>query len=576
MKKKSLFVLLAILLVACSNANNLHRSAIESSTSSPIYSPVVSTLTATLQPTSTARISTPTPILSRTSTSSPAQPSLINWLIHAVEIPEWPTDLFSVSWENNQYIRIDTGIKENEYRLVGVTSDNISTPLPMPTPFHNVDPFTLIYSPKRTYVVECGGKGQDHFYHEFQLYRVADNRLISQVNNIISNCWLGIGWAKNESALSFTSKNPADTNKPVSIYVWKPNGSAPYIIGQGAFFLDNPGNWSPDLKRLVAEFYSLGPSNPDAHSFQILFLNGRPASIKNTELGIRHQPGLSWLTNDIVYEGNVVNVRCGLYDYYDAESGEHLPYLSWFDCGYWYEISNQRPSLSLNNRWLVVDRTDHDIAGSWEKGRKQQLLYTLYDIQSRQPYTLSVSTDIYLDFIGWSSDSSTFYVDRRPVTDTITSYPETSIGMFAFNPNTRNFQLLNKDVFYAWLSPDRQYVFGLSEDRDELMGAIYTLDGMPITKPQWVGKRPVYDVRTGLRDYQSLSGYGVRLAWSNGSTQVAFTDQLNHLWLANINGTVGQLASDLLLDDDLLWSPDDSYLLLLSVNDRAWVVFFTK
>jgi hypothetical protein len=73
MKIKSLFVLLAILLVACSHANNLHGRAIETSTIFSISTSVDSSQTATIQPTSTARKSTPTPILSATSKASPTQ-----------------------------------------------------------------------------------------------------------------------------------------------------------------------------------------------------------------------------------------------------------------------------------------------------------------------------------------------------------------------------------------------------------------------------------------------------------------------------------------------------------------------
>ena len=149
------------------------------------------------------------------------------------------------------------------------------------------------------------------------------------------------------------------------------------------------------LKRLVIEFYSIGPSIPDVRSFQILYLDGRPASIKNAELGVRHMAGLNWLTNDIVYEGNVYNVTCSFYDYYDAESGEHLPDISWFDCGHWYEISNQYSSLSPNERWLVVDRTDHDIVGIG-KTVEDNNCSILFTISNRASHIRSRSHPIYI------------------------------------------------------------------------------------------------------------------------------------------------------------------------------------
>lgn len=494
--------------------------------------------------------------------------------MRAAKIPGWPAEADPYGWEDDRTIKIYT----DRQLAIDVGDHSVSTPhdLVLPSILQNADEYSYAYSPHRNYLLKCTGKDQDNEYHSLQMYRVADEQLIGQTDNLDFWCLWGIRWAPDESALSFATKSANYGNTPLgtNIYIWRVDGTAPYLIGDGSF-LDEPGNWSPDSKRLAVEIENSNPASVSETTYEILYLDGRPPLTINAELGDRAMHGVDWVTNKIFEELNTCCGMCVFLDYYEAESGKNISDLHWYDCSSWYEIPNQNPIASPDERWFILDKTDHDNWGIQEKGWKQTLAYVLYDLQAYQPYTVSATSDLYLDFTGWANDSSTFYLVRRPITDTVVEQPDTPFGLLALNPNTRQFKLLNPSIRYAWLSPDKQHIFGYSQQGQGFSAAMYNLDGSLLTTHQPVSN-------TSSRYFELGEVGELRIAWSNNGTQAVFNDMWGNLWLVNINGSVYQLASGFPLPDqnhfyhDLFyWSPDDLHL-LVQANDQAWVVYLPK
>lgn len=418
------------------------------------------------------------------------------------------------------------------------------------------------------------------------LYRVKDDKLISQISEINTSCRFSIRWAPNESALTFVSERHTASSDlfPYDIYLWKVNGSKPSVISKGSYF-DEPGAWSPDSTRLVVEMYNASYTSPDdEETYQILYPDGRPPQKTKAQLGVRAQPGLSWLTNSIVYEGNDCCVICSFTDYYVADTGEPLEELSQRDCGTTSSgtISTQRPHLSDNQSWFVVDQTRQDFL---EPNQPFDFTYTLYDFQTRQAYTLSQSDEIIIDFIGWDNDS-TFYLVRRPINDNIAPQPDAPFGLLALDPLTRQMRLISGEIRYAWLSPDKTHFIGAARKGDTLFVSIYTLNGQPITDPLQRTMPEAYilpDVPK-LQSIWEISGPPLSWAWSHDGRRVALLD--GDLWLIDLEGQMHKLAdnlsepahyfsfvnnSGLSNTSAIFWSPEDDYLLIQS-GTEAWAI----
>jgi hypothetical protein len=449
-----------------------------------------------------------------------------------------------------------------------------NSPTDTPPAFlQDVVEYSFKLSPNKTYVVKCEKKDEDGC-HGLTLYRTADGQIISQVQDVIIEDARSISWAKDETVLSFATQQPVDDDDKFTddIYVWKTDGSQPYIIGHGN--IGDSGSWFSDAKRLMVKFCdpdSLDPGVPCP--YQILYLDGRPPKIIYVPLGWAYdENGYSLLPNDVITKISSCCVSCSFGNYYDANTGERISELDWKHCRIPFLISVQRPIISSDNRWIIVDRTDPEYLFN----EIPALTYILYDFQRSQPYTISTSVNLYIDFIGLTPDSTQFLLIRRPITDTVTEQPDAPFGLLSLDPLTRQLTLVDPAIHDAWLSPDGNYLFGVSETNSIHYGAIYTLDGNPVTPLQAVTDQ------AHPWDLQEFGEHGnLRFTWSNDSSQMAYRDEWGAAWLAGVDGQIRPLAAGLpdettesatFYSELFIWSPDNTRLLVRS-DKWAWVVY---
>jgi hypothetical protein len=489
-----------------------------------------------------------------TATSTPIDPDPL-WFVRAEKIPEWPNRTVFISWETNDILIADAYLGNNKSNKIYWDAATSPQQIPAPTPFHNINSGIMKFSPLGTFLLACD-KG------DLKLYRLADEHLSGQIHTDDCQSRIPTNWTRDESAVAFILSD--------SVYIWYTNGTQPINVGKIPDLKGMIGDpeWSPDNKKLAIYIQDLTSSSPDTeNTYYIVYVDGRPMHV--TGVGIGHAWSTPWLTNEIIDGGGSCCGDCDFHNYFIAETGEYLPEIGWVDCG---RPHTQEALLSPNYRWFVIDQINPDY---FITSITHTFTSTLSDIPNRKLYTLSASTDIYLDYVGWANDSSAFYLIRRPITDTVVEQRDAPFGLLALDPYTRQFRLLNPDIRYAWLSPDKQHIFGYILQNDGLSAAIYALDGSPITSPQ-----PFLD---SMRFTFDLGEKGVlQQVWSHDSTQVVFNDQWGNLWLANINGSTFQLsAKNPLPDKDHLyygwyyWSPDDTHMLVTS-NDRAWIVYLPK
>jgi hypothetical protein len=284
------------------------------------------------------------------------------WLVRAVNIPEWPIKRYRVWWQDNQTIKINI---YDMYGLVNVSDDSISAFQVLETPMVLVDAgkYDYQYSPNETYLVKCTGKDSESFYHGLQLYRVSDWALIGQIDNIAHNCTWSINWTSDESLFAFAAiQNPSNNNRDTKIFVWKTDGTLPYVIGEGNPYEPGDWAWSPDLKQLIIarpDFQAFDPQNE--FTFDILYIDQSPALKTGAGFINSHGfPRLSWLTNDIVSNHQQIFSTCTSTEYYVAQNGSPLPDISWESCDEVTYYDTQEPHLSPDQRWFMVDRTDQN------------------------------------------------------------------------------------------------------------------------------------------------------------------------------------------------------------------------
>jgi hypothetical protein len=238
-----------------------------------------------------------TPMLVVTPTPTPQ----INWLVQAAEIP-WESSrrIDEIGWKNNTVATVRTSslFENGEFTVtLAVDGSLVTSQVAGPSALQ-------AYSPKRTFVIQCGGG--------MRLERVADNQLISAtpLMPLFSPgilCRTFIAWASDESAVSI---NTVDR----SAYIWRTDGSAPFKITDQVS--STTIAWSPNSKRL-ALLRDLNDSSMNV-MLQVFYVSGALQTQFQVDSG-HGEGGIGWLTNDIV-------ARHSQYGdlYFDANTGQQL------------------------------------------------------------------------------------------------------------------------------------------------------------------------------------------------------------------------------------------------------------
>lgn len=568
------------------------------SSSTAVITPSAATIAATLRPTitpapptrtprptQTPRPSKPTEIIP-TLTATPEPPS---WLVDARLLSDWPEGYsYYIQWSDANLLEV-TSHGESEYHFrYDLQTASLQLEESQPSSYECQ---AEVYSRKSTYYIlrtdpTTDTEGRQTF-HTLQLFRTHDKKLISQVGNVaIMPCSWSFGWSNSESILSFASEKPdcEESSFCYDIFVWKTDGSQPYIVGQGTY-PDEPGTWSPDASRLAVEIYNQNAATPeDQYTYLIMYPDGRPLKETQGQLGTRGESGVSWLTNEIIYESNNCCVSWNFTDYFIADTGEKLTELSWRRTANSFQVTNQYPELSADQRWFILDQTNQGIL---DPDEPFEFIYTLYDFNTRQSFTLSKTDAILIDFVGWSG--STFYFVRRPISDAVVEAPDAPFGLIALDPTTRQMRLVNPNISFAWLGADSPHLFAVNRNEGQYAAALYSLSGEPVTQPVEITMPgpfsmptvPELDSKWRLPDEDPIIW-----AWSPDRNVIAFLDGARALWLIGKDGRAQKVA-DYLPDTSislydttgtkqpnttsLLWSPQSEYL-IISAGEDVWMV----
>jgi hypothetical protein len=525
MHKKRTSIIFAFAILFCFTGCTLQPAA-PATTLAP-------TVAGTLSPTAT---STATVFPSATPTeqaSFPTASSGPQWQVNAVEIPDWLVgDTF---WKNEHGLEMSSSRTQ-----IDLHPNSSQEAVAMLQPIQQLGiPEPLYFSPRDKYVLSCGSD-------RWTIFQTSDARPEGNWKSNGKVC-SSVQWAQDESVVAILTDNPAQ------ILVWKLDSAYPQV----AKIPGNPGEamaWSPNSQKLAiatSDFNSLDPN--DEFSYAIVYADGRPPRITHTGLGPTDE--MFWLTNNIIYTGT--SHGCQFFDYIQAETGTDLLNIDWMKCS----ATTQDAALSPNQRWLVLERTDFLRWPDFNQPPKYQ--YILYDFNTGQSFTLFTSTDTALDFIGWSADSTKFYMNRRSA-DPATPLPEEPYSTVnVIDPVTQQFQPLTLRLTHAWLSPNGNYLLGLLK----IKGIDYLLffkgDGTQLTAAIPIAPDPTSDLPIQ---------YQISLAWSNDGSRVAYRDGANNLMIISGESDSYRLGSNLPAGDtQLAWSPDDN-LLFVQAGQQAWVL----
>lgn len=485
----------------------------------------------------------PTQLISPFSTRTPRPTSTtVAWSVSWVEFKAVYPYVRYASWIDNSRIKITYG--PNRELVVDAASGLELTSTPYPTSLPGFSEYErYLFSPDGVYVFECSDAG-------LRLLRASDKQIIGQSSIQVFGCYLG-DWAGNSSKAVFAADDGA-------VYIWSVTDSAPRRLEYGRFIWSV--RWSPDAQRLLlVTFSTQGRADGAA-----VFVANLDAD-STLDLGIEVEDGNQWDPSNVNWAADeiIVNHRRGLAWYYYAYYDTHTKQL--ITSAYLDVYLTQGEWQSPDERWLVLDQS------GWESERR--FAYSMLDLQNRAVSWLSDGAQTHLDFIGWSGDSSTFYLVSRPVSETAKSNPNTSFGLLALNPETREFtQLFEQAVFASW-SPDKHLIWVVFPAKREdgslgLNGGIFDPATGTLTGRAFVSDRLLYA--------NPADGDLVPVAWSNDGTRLVFSDSSGNLNLLGTDGLVQTLASNLPLsswpqDVHYAWSPDDRRL-LVQHGDRAWIV----
>ena len=578
----TLLLLFVFLLAAC--------------TSNP-YTPLpqadfTATLTSTAHPTATprptntpqprpTRTNTPQPTHTHTSTPLPTLAPVGNWLMPAIELQLAPATKVEgwnsylppyANWVDDRSV----AVKDQEKNIVIVdaySEEVISVATPTPYATADLDYQHWLSTPSRTedFEIVCSETG-------LEMIRLPSRELISHSNLPVSRCRF-VNWASNGSAASFITDQE-------EVFIWRTDGTDPYQVGDGWY-----GIWSPDSDKLLI-INSIPARNPDVATFNIAYADGKPMRITGAVIETGNQwelPGsLIWFTNDIVRnkKGCVIPNYC-YQDYYHAESGKFLIRNDIFDIG------GQEAVLSPDQRWLAMEVLSN--AENWDElyaaNADTSTRWILYDLKHLTSHTwtkakpgLRSSPGLCIEFVGWSADSSQFYFVYYPFSYRSTDLPA---GYSRLDRNTLKTRLLVPNVIFTKLSPDSQFIFIVTAERIEeqmaygVKAAIYTLEGEPITEPQFFADQLQFEALHPT-DFYKAGSYDshpdpIPVQWNHNSAEIVFAGPNGDLWLQNTNGETIQIVSALPVEPywqekvRFSWSPDGR-LLLFHWGQRAWII----
>lgn len=376
-----------------------------------------------------------------------------------------------------------------------------------------------------------------------RLYRSSDNHIMSEAP-VKLGC-PNATWAGNESAAALvTDKN--------EVYIWRADGSAPFKVANNLPFTYVA--WSPNSDRLIISASTTGQTGTP------LVVDTDGKTVTRFEIATTADEGWARLTENVLDRGGPHEQR-----FYDITTGRLL--VDWLNWPEAQGVFNQPPRLSPNQRWMTLDQGG--LVQSSNGHSYIQRHYGVYDLQDEVTYTLAESSGNYLDFSGWSADSSTLYLISRPIDSAAVSDPHTPFGLIAYDPLTQQFRILfryalqmqwNQARSLAWLVfPVRR-----ADGTVGLDSGIFNLATGTLVAQQYVSDRVIYPGQ--------LPAERPAVAWSQAGTRLVFDNLRDQVILQDATGSTLMLAAGLPEGDThFTWSPDDRQL-LIEYQNQAWIL----
>ncbi|MBI4739476.1 hypothetical protein HY772_08110 [Candidatus Woesearchaeota archaeon] len=506
----------------------------------------------TLQPTSTF---TPQPTSTLQPTvmpsATPNKGASPNWLLPMVGLQDWHMGFVSgAEWANNSTFNVFDQ-KDGRFYSFDASSGK-SLPVLTRTPYRA--PVESL-SPSKAYKITCAPTA-------YKMQHVADGKLISESTIDFPDCQY-VEWAPNSSAASLVASDG-------KVYVWRVDGSAPFIVGTGwvgAGDVATRAFWSPDSSKMTVLRKFEEPEFKAMYvSYNIVYADGRPMFQTNVKLeaGNGWWPyGVPWITNDIVSNSRQCGAGCYYNRYYDVVTGAFITGYTGFTL--YSPYSGAIEDLSPDKRWLVF----------YTDGITKSTL-VLYDLKTRKNYFIVNDSHPFsspYQIVRWSSLSCCFFYIRYPFDVQITQAKE-PVGLISFDVTQMSPWVMIPNALVAQWNVQDDSVFAITfgtadmklETFHNVEAAIYSTDGKKISSLPLASEM----------QYEYLATFRMPFAQSNAKNNWVVRDGANGLWLINDKGQIKQIASGLPVDESLnttqfSWSPDDRYLLVYR-NDRAWVV----
>jgi hypothetical protein len=364
------------------------------------------------------------------------------------------------------------------------------------------------------------------------------------------------------------------------IYRWRIDGSPPEFLEFNKLFeqkkLHYP-DWtvkmlpSPDGKYLAIHKFDLYVVTPDDEE-----------SFKNPLLIVE--------CAGCFEEFRWITPRLLLVRYFKSVSLVHIPSGNGV-AGIWTSgglCAEQIPLFSPDGRWIV---SDAPWCGGGGIGPNQSIISNLED-GSRRVFSESFADRI--DLVGWSQDSSEFYLVSRPTTIEALPDPRTPFGLLAMNPETLQVQNLFEQAWFVSFNKEFSWayvVFPVKNDDGSLRfdGGLWevgtsqligrqimanSLEEIFLAPSPYLTVQPFYSF-TG-EELGSSSSAAVRLVpaiWSHDNLKVATINSDRQLVIIDLTGTVqivGQLGgSQEWHNSGITWSENDRSL---NVDGVTWAI----
>lgn len=491
----------------------------------------------TLNPTATA---TALRVLPPTATNPPPTPTLVP------DTPA-PTPTPDLRWAVTA-IPIEPPVYEP-----WAGSELTPTPLAFVTPVPKPG-VTLVFSPDRQFFLECSSI-------ETRLYRSVDLTLLAQAPiNLLTEygCSPSVTWSPDATRVALQVAQ--------DLYLWSTTGApSQHVPLNSEYYLLA---WAPRAERLLVleEVVTAGQ-----YCWAPLVVAVAGELQRWPDICFSGDPlpnGVNWLNENIVEVQMGGSLCCVVFHYLDADTGQQFP--TWT---HGYDAS-QFATFSPDRRWRVADTTQRVWQGEpYASPDYFAHVYSVLDFHTGQSYTLLRSVEQYVQWVGWATDSRTFYFVVRPASATVISDPAWPYGLYALDPATGAVTLLFEQAMFATLSPDARtaWVVYPAKRQNDTLG----LDAgiFDLASKTFAGRYPVLDQVVYLN---SRGGTLVPHAWSSDSHWLVWGDAQGNLLLQSATGEVLPLASKLpgrAWPDQVTytWSPDNQRL-LVQYAEYAWLV----